>query len=288
MKANFIASRYECPKRRKDMRLQERKRTVDGYKGRYRNQSKDNPHDVVRSWLDCWKNLKQNKREGCLSEETFFALRHTVNTIPELIKYLLTEQNFKYVLTGKFQTDSLEARFGQYRQMSGANYHITAGNFASCEKKLRIKSVLTLHSDKYGTISLKKLISNHSGEIFHVKVDITDFNEILNIRNKSDDISIEEYQALMYIAGYCGHNIKFECSDCKHTFVLDKQINFDSENIEGTKYLRLLDRGGLKMPTDIVMKVISTLYFIFSLLISKTFESKFLLKLIANYLALQA
>ncbi|GFT19597.1 hypothetical protein TNCV_2534731 [Trichonephila clavipes] len=62
-------------------------------------------------WLDCWKNLKQNKREGCLSEETFFALRHTVNTIPELIKYLLTEQNFKYVLTGKFQTDSLEARF---------------------------------------------------------------------------------------------------------------------------------------------------------------------------------
>ncbi|GFU14695.1 transposable element P transposase [Trichonephila clavipes] len=76
-------------------------------------------------WLDCWKNLKQNEREGCLSEETLFALRHTVNTTPELIKYLLTEQNFKYVLTGKFQTDNLEARFGQYRQMSGANYHVT-------------------------------------------------------------------------------------------------------------------------------------------------------------------
>ncbi|GFU14670.1 HTH_48 domain-containing protein [Trichonephila clavipes] len=28
-------------------------------------------------WLDCWKNLKQNEREGCLSEETLFALRHT-------------------------------------------------------------------------------------------------------------------------------------------------------------------------------------------------------------------
>ncbi|GFX43151.1 hypothetical protein TNCV_2711951 [Trichonephila clavipes] len=66
----------------------------------------------MEKWLDCWKNLKQNKREGCLSEETFFALRHTVNTIPEVIKYLLTEQNFKYVLTGKFQTDNLEARFG--------------------------------------------------------------------------------------------------------------------------------------------------------------------------------
>ncbi|GFU87674.1 transposable element P transposase [Trichonephila clavipes] len=86
-------------------------------------------------WLDCWKNLKQNKREGCLSEETFFALRHTVNTIPELIKYLLTEQNFKYVLTGKFRTDNLEARFGQYRQMSGANYHATVQEILQAVKK---------------------------------------------------------------------------------------------------------------------------------------------------------
>ncbi|GFX45955.1 transposable element P transposase [Trichonephila clavipes] len=85
----------------------------------------------MEKWLDCWKNLKQNKPEGCLSEETLFALRHTVNTIPELIKYLLTEQNFKYVLTGKFQTDNLEARLGQYRQMSGANYHVTVQDFAS-------------------------------------------------------------------------------------------------------------------------------------------------------------
>ncbi|GFX45968.1 hypothetical protein TNCV_2163431 [Trichonephila clavipes] len=79
-----------------------------------------------------------------------------VNTIPELIKYLLTEQNFKYVLTGKFQTYNLEARFGQYRQMSGANYHVTVQEILQAEKKLRIKSVLTLHSDKYGTTSLKK------------------------------------------------------------------------------------------------------------------------------------
>ncbi|GFV46503.1 transposable element P transposase [Trichonephila clavipes] len=90
-------------------------------------------------WLDCWKNLKQNKREGCLSEETFFALRHTVNTIQELIKYLLTEQNFKYVLIGKFQTDSLEARFGQYRQMSGANYHVIVQEILQAEKSYALK-----------------------------------------------------------------------------------------------------------------------------------------------------
>ncbi|GFX25159.1 uncharacterized protein TNCV_2753341 [Trichonephila clavipes] len=120
-------------------------------------------------WLDCWKNLKQNKREGCLSEETFFALRHKVNTIPELIKYLLTEQNFKYVLTGKFQTDSLEPRFGQYRQMSGANYHVTVQEILQAEKKLRIKSVLSLHSDKYAG-RLIPIVSNCPNEI--VKLDL--------------------------------------------------------------------------------------------------------------------
>ncbi|GFX17216.1 uncharacterized protein TNCV_2857391 [Trichonephila clavipes] len=47
MKAKLIASRYECPRCKKNMRLQ--KGTVDGYKWRCRNQSKDNRHDVVRS-----------------------------------------------------------------------------------------------------------------------------------------------------------------------------------------------------------------------------------------------
>ncbi|GFW97102.1 hypothetical protein TNCV_2697241 [Trichonephila clavipes] len=47
MKANLIASRYKCPRCKKEIRLQERKGTVDGYY--CRSQSKDNPHDVVRS-----------------------------------------------------------------------------------------------------------------------------------------------------------------------------------------------------------------------------------------------
>ncbi|GFW88191.1 mitotic-spindle organizing protein 2A [Trichonephila clavipes] len=49
MKANLIASRYECSRCKKNMRLQKRKGTVDGYEWRCRNQSKDNRHDVVRS-----------------------------------------------------------------------------------------------------------------------------------------------------------------------------------------------------------------------------------------------
>ncbi|GFU78780.1 uncharacterized protein TNCV_4791661 [Trichonephila clavipes] len=49
MKEGLIPSRYECPKCKKDMRLVERKGTIDGFEWRCRVQSKENPHLVCRS-----------------------------------------------------------------------------------------------------------------------------------------------------------------------------------------------------------------------------------------------
>ncbi|GFY15571.1 uncharacterized protein TNCV_1282191 [Trichonephila clavipes] len=49
MKEVLIPSRYECPKCKKDMRLVERKGTIDGFEWRCRVQSKENPHFVCRS-----------------------------------------------------------------------------------------------------------------------------------------------------------------------------------------------------------------------------------------------
>ncbi|GFX92801.1 uncharacterized protein TNCV_4876581 [Trichonephila clavipes] len=58
MKEGFIPSRYECPKCKKDMRLVERKGTIDGFEWRCRVQSTENPHFVCRSvrkgtWCTC-------------------------------------------------------------------------------------------------------------------------------------------------------------------------------------------------------------------------------------------
>ncbi|GFW43434.1 uncharacterized protein TNCV_4767871 [Trichonephila clavipes] len=49
MKEGLIPSRYECPKCKKDMRLVERKGTIDGFEWRCRVLSKENPHFVCRS-----------------------------------------------------------------------------------------------------------------------------------------------------------------------------------------------------------------------------------------------
>ncbi|GFW52315.1 uncharacterized protein TNCV_2427621 [Trichonephila clavipes] len=49
MNEGLIPSRYECPKCKKDMRLVERKGTIDGFEWRCRVQSKENPHFVCQS-----------------------------------------------------------------------------------------------------------------------------------------------------------------------------------------------------------------------------------------------
>ena len=73
--------------------------------------------DVFCNWLNCWNNIPGNL--GKLTKETFTALHHTTYAMFELTNYCIDELKMQYILPGKFQTDNLEARFGQYRQLTG-------------------------------------------------------------------------------------------------------------------------------------------------------------------------
>lgn len=91
-------------------------------------------------WLDTWKSLKCDT--GGLTKETHAALELTCYSLLKLGQYCLEELKFKYVLLGKFQTDCLEDRFGNYRQLAGAQYHISIRQVFECEKKLRLQKML--------------------------------------------------------------------------------------------------------------------------------------------------
>ncbi|KAH7965346.1 hypothetical protein HPB49_006264 [Dermacentor silvarum] len=79
---------------------------------------------------------------GALPTETHSALRLTCYLLVELCRYCLEELNFDDVLLGKFQTDRLEERFGQYQRLSGTNYHISIQQVFESEKKLRLQDSL--------------------------------------------------------------------------------------------------------------------------------------------------
>nr|XP_054926027.1 uncharacterized protein LOC129384531 [Dermacentor andersoni] len=96
----------------------------------------------IVQWLDHWGSLKHDN--GRLIRETHTAFSHTTHALHELAIYCLEELHFEYVFLGKFQTDSLEDRFGKYRQLSGANYHVSIRQIYESENKLRLQKVLGL------------------------------------------------------------------------------------------------------------------------------------------------
>ena len=70
-----------------------------------------------------------------LSSQTNAALVRTLRCHAALIVDLLSEGQ-QYVLTARFQSDPIERRFGQYRQMSGGRFLISAKDIAIFEKIL--------------------------------------------------------------------------------------------------------------------------------------------------------
>ena len=111
-------------------------------------------------WVSNWNGL--NLSHGHLTRDTSLDLLQTTNVLIQIIHFSFEKVKPNFVLLGKFQTDNLERRFGRYRQLSGCNYNISVLQVLENEKKIRIKSVLTLHSSRYGRIELDcSLLENY-------------------------------------------------------------------------------------------------------------------------------
>lgn len=116
-------------------------------------------------WIKKWNEIQvqgentgnSRKQNGKLTLDTQQALEHSVFTVLQIVEYLKTVWNFDYILFGKFQTDPLEARFGQYRQMSGGCYHVSVMQILESEKKLKIVSVIKLFSASQKEIKISEL-----------------------------------------------------------------------------------------------------------------------------------
>ena len=65
-----------------------------------------------------WLIKRRDSSNLGLSKQTFNAFICTNQAIAELTTDLFND-GYQYVLTGRLQTDPLERRFSQYRQMSG-------------------------------------------------------------------------------------------------------------------------------------------------------------------------
>ena len=78
----------------------------------------------MAAWFKRWDNsIIPNCEKFTLSSQKFYALQRTLLCQASLIEYLLSD-GFKFLLTVRFQSDSIERRFDQYRQMSGGRFSV--------------------------------------------------------------------------------------------------------------------------------------------------------------------
>ena len=81
---------------------------------------------LFAQWLQEWQEQKlSNCQKFTLSAQTSAALIQTAKCQAALIEDLLSEE-YSYVLTARLQSDPLERRYGQYRQMPGGRFLVSA------------------------------------------------------------------------------------------------------------------------------------------------------------------
>lgn len=219
-------------------------------------------------------------RAGKLSIDTQISLTHTTRTLILVIKHLLEELKFHYVLLGKFQTDQLEARFGKLRKKNGNNFFISVQDLYESEKKIKINNLLRLRSGSRGDINLElgEDILLDCNFLEHANPEFDNLDIVDAVIDKSFNVDIDEnsLQVLIYISGYASKKAAgmVNCDHC-HGILLTDQ-NLEVEISEDMSYINDLNRGGLKFPTEYSINIGIAAYQIFQILISEDFEAIFL------------
>ena len=91
----------------------------------------------LADWLESWSDIS----DFCLSKQTSNVLVRTLRAQSYLIKELLDE-NYCFVLGRRFQSDPLEKRFSQYRQMCGGRFLVSLREVLTSEEILTCRSLL--------------------------------------------------------------------------------------------------------------------------------------------------
>ena len=188
----------------------------------------------LASWLENWKKQQiPNAQKFTLSSQTNAALVRTLRCHAALIEDLLSEGQ-QYVLTARFQSDPIERRFGQYRQMSGGRFLISTKDIAISEKILKVKTLV-----KEGFKLDTRLLLAEDDPVEVAK--LMDEVEVLIGQSENLTLSKESLQVSDTVAGYIAHKAGHLFDGCCQSQLTDDKPN--------TEYIGILSRGGLKNPS---------------------------------------
>lgn len=154
------------------------------------------------------------------------------------------------------------SRFGKYRQLPGANYHLSVRQIYESENKLRLPKVLEMPDLDIIAQPIPK-VSSVTLEQFKISVTSEDI-----------DRKASRLPAITHVAGYCARATlkKLMCTSCEKNLILE---SVDLELRENA-HITTMTRGGLKFPQPLVVNIVLHTDVVSDKLRSKELASKFL------------
>ena len=150
--------------------------------------------EMAKKFAEMNTSSQYKSRIRCLTVDTSKALYLTLIGLVDMVKMLLVDKIFEYVLTGEFQNDRLEGEFGVMRQISGGKYYISYEQLLSSLKLRRIKLFIRL------VVPYKSVHENEScceADLNDEEVDLSDKSFEL-----ANSITVCAKSALYYISRY--------------------------------------------------------------------------------------
>lgn len=213
-------------------------------------------------WIKEWSNQKiPNCEKFTLSAQTSAAMVHTLRCHACLIEDLLSD-GFEFVLTSRFQTDPLEKRYGQYRQMSGGRFLISAKDVVRSENILKIQSLVKEGFDIDSSVKVNE--SQREPKIINLLRDVGNYlkdMDSIQLNQASREISDN-------VAGYIIHKAKDLLGGC-----CIKNLMNESPS-PSTKYIAILSRGGLITPSQALGDLVAKSFAVLDACSMKIAESK--------------
>ena len=154
-------------------------------------------------------------------------------------------------MLGKFQTNCLETRFGQYRQLTGGNSDESLRQIYEYEKKIRLLSVLNLQINGK-EVSLTNLAINWDEFIKDTSSESKDIPILISFEEWKN--AMQYLPVITYIAGYCGFSTSknLNCEECSER--LTSTVG-EIQAIEN-ELISKMTRGGLLYPSSDIVQMV--------------------------------
>ena len=199
--------------------------------------------NAMADWLEEWSSCSH----FIFTPQTLDALIVTMRATAMLTQDLLRE-GYTFVRTQRFQTDPLERYYGRCRMMSGGRFLISLMEMNNSQRIILLKSLIM---DDINFWKEDVLVDKSSQSIQLLK------EEIAGVSNELLQCSLSEktQEVCTMVTGYIVKklNERLDCAQCRNKLV----ANGDDANRDDTKYIDLISRGGLTIPSSTVSKFVS-------------------------------